>query len=333
MAELELKSRRFREEREGDWRRLEGLLDRLEGRRRARLSDDELLSVPVLYRATLSSLSMARSISLDHALADYLESLCTRAYFVVYGPRVGLVERLATFFLEDWPRAAQALWRETVAATCLGLIGTATAFFLTRLDQSWFSAFLPPAMAQGRDPTASTAALRATLYDANNGKPLAAFASFLFTHNAQIAILAFALGFAFCLPTAGLAIINGLMLGAIFALFAAHGLSFQLGGWLMIHGVTELFAVTLACAAGFRVGWTMTFPGDRRRIEAVADAGRQGATLMVGVLVMLFVAGLLEGVGRQMVRDDIARYAIAAASGLVWLLYLYIPRGRRADGP
>ena len=38
---------------------------------------------------------------------------------------------------------------------------------------------------------------------------LSIFATFLFTHNAQIAIFAFALGFAFCLPTAFLVLTNG----------------------------------------------------------------------------------------------------------------------------
>src|SRR5580704_18951308 len=74
MKQLQLKSRRFRAEREGDWRRLESLLARVEGRSAAGLSDEELLAIPVLYRATLSSLSVARATSLDHSLIDYLES-------------------------------------------------------------------------------------------------------------------------------------------------------------------------------------------------------------------------------------------------------------------
>ena len=83
MAELRLKSFRFRAERAADWLRLESLLRKAEGRSAAALSDDELLAVPVLYRASLSSLSVARATSLDRALIDYLESLCTRAYFFV----------------------------------------------------------------------------------------------------------------------------------------------------------------------------------------------------------------------------------------------------------
>ncbi|HEX2802292.1 MAG TPA: stage II sporulation protein M, partial [Phenylobacterium sp.] len=73
MAELQLKSHRFRSEREADWRRLETLLVRVEKRGARGLKRDELLEMPVLYRQALSSLSMARSISLDQGLTDYLE--------------------------------------------------------------------------------------------------------------------------------------------------------------------------------------------------------------------------------------------------------------------
>jgi uncharacterized membrane protein SpoIIM required for sporulation len=328
MAELQLKSQRFRQERERDWRRLERLLNRLETESPARLSDEDLLAIPVLYRAALSSLSVARATSLDRSLIEYLESLSTRAYFVVYGARATLWARMTGFFATDWPRAARALWRETVVAALLGVAGTVTSFVLTSVDPDWYFAFIPGEMAGGRDPTASTEALRHTLYDPQRGHALSAFATALFTHNAQIAILAFALGFAFCLPTGMLAVANGLMLGAIFALFSSHGLGFELGGWLMIHGVTELLAVTLACAAGFRIGWRLAFPGERARMDAAAAAGREAAVLMIGVVLMLLVAGVLEGVGRQVVRADLPRYAIAVTSAVVWGVYLYAPRSR-----
>ena len=50
---------------------------------------------------------------------------------------------------------------------------------------------------------------------------------------------------------------------------------------------------------------------------------------MAGVLCMLFCAGLLEGVGRQLIQSTAIRYAIAATSGVIWLAYLYAPRGAR----
>src|SRR5262249_13246572 len=157
----------------------------------------------------------------------------------------------------------------------------------------------------------STEALRQTLFHPTHGTSgLGAFSSFLFTHNAQVSLLAFALGFAACLPTAFLIFDNGLILGAFFAVYAAHGLGFDLGGWLFIHGVTELFAVTLAGAAGFRIGWALAFPGEKTRIDAIKDAGKVAANVMVGVVIMLVFAGLLEGFGRQLITNTFARYGV-----------------------
>jgi uncharacterized membrane protein SpoIIM required for sporulation len=204
------------------------------------------------------------------------------------------------------------------------------AYALVSSDSGWYSAFVPEDLAGGRDPSASTESLRETLYakpDAQNA--LGVFATFLFTHNAQISLFAFALGFAFCLPSALLLAYNGCMIGAMFALFASHGLGFQFGGWVMIHGVTELFAVTLAGAAGLRMGWSIAFPGDLTRVAAAERAGRQGAIVMLGVVVMLFFAGLLEGVGRQLITADLVRWSIAIGTGIAWGLYFYRGRSMR----
>ncbi len=220
------------------------------------------------------------------------------------------------------------MWRETLVSAALGLLGTAVGYLLVMHDADWFFSFVPQGLTEGRDPTATREALRATLYGGGGpgGQGLSFMASFLFTHNAEVAFLAFALGFACCVPTALLVIQNGFTLGAFFAVFARQGLGFELGGWLMIHGVTELFAITLAGAAGFRLGWTLVFPGRRSRVEAMGEAGRLAATVMGGVVVMLFFAGLLEGFGRQLIKDDLVRYAIAGTSALVWLGYFYAPR-------
>lgn len=327
MAELHLKSWRFRAEREADWRRLEALLAKAEAGGAAKLKREELLEMPLLYRQALSSLSVARSISLDQSLVAYLESLCTRAYFIVYGARTRLPERIARFFVHDWPAAVRALWRETLVSFVLSAAAALVAFVLVQRDADWFHSFVEPGLASGRDPTATTASLRETLYHQGTaGEGLSFFATFLFTHNAQIALFAFALGFLLCLPTAALLVLNGGMFGAFLALFASRNLGFEAGGWLMIHGATELYAIVLAGAAGFSIGWAVCFPGERSRVDAAAEAGRRAATAMAGVVVMLFVAGLLEGFGRQLIQVDLARYAIAGTTLAAWLAYFYWPR-------
>lgn len=326
-----LKSQRFRQAREDDWRRLERLMDKAEKGSAARLSDTEILAVPVLYRSTLSALAVARETSLDQGLIEYLETLSARAYFFVYGSRATLQDRLASFFRRDWPASVRGLWRETLVSTGLMLLGALVGGWLVLHEPEWFYAFVPGELSGGRDPAATTEALRATLDGTEGAGGLSAFAAFLFTHNAQVALLAFALGFALCVPTALLVLYNGATLGAFFALFASRGLGVELGGWLLIHGVTELFAVVLAGAAGLRIGWSVAFPGRARRLDAAVEAGRTAGVAMGGVVVMLLFAGLLEGFGRQLIADTGARYAVAAVTALIWGLYFYGPRPRASD--
>jgi uncharacterized membrane protein SpoIIM required for sporulation len=328
MKDLQLKSQRFRAEREADWRRLEALLTKAESRSASTLTDEELLAIPVLYRASLSSLSVARATSLDQALVAYLESLATRGYFFVYGARASLGQRIGSFFVRTWPAAVRDLWRETLASAVITFGSAFVGYLLVTHDQTWYDALVP--LAEGRDFTSSTQELHNSLYNVGGTQDaLAAFAAYLFQNNAQIAIFAFALGFAFCIPTALLLAYNGLQLGAFLALYVSHGLGFEVVGWLSIHGVTEFFAIILGGAAGFRIGWRVAFPGDRTRMESAAAAGRSAAPAVAGVILMLVCAGLLEGFGRQLIQVDWERYAIALTTLVIWLGYFYTPRRGR----
>ncbi|MGN6620647.1 MAG: stage II sporulation protein M [Sphingomonas sp.] len=319
---------RFRAAHEADWERLDRIVATIERRSVRALDDDDLLALPLLYRSALSSLSVARETSLDRALVAYLEQLCTRAYFQIYGVPASAGSQIKAFFVRGWPDAVAALWRETVVAALLTIAGALVAYLLVAHDPSWFYGIIPDALAEGRDPSASAETLRTVLYHGSDKDPLATFATALFTHNAQIALFAFALGFAFAVPSALLLVYNGLMLGALLRVYAAKGLAMPFLGWIMIHGTTELFAITLAGAAGFRIGLAIAFPGRASRLDSAVSAGRNAGVAMAGVVLMLLVAGLLEGIGRQTVTVDWQRYAIGGAAFLGWLVYYYLPRGR-----
>ena len=287
------------------------------------LSDEELVQLPVLYRAALSSLSVARDTSLDRALVGYLDDLSARAYFFVYGVRTPLGRRMLRFFAHDWPAAVRGIAREVMAAAALIAVGAVVAWLLYRQDAGWYAALMPGGLAEGRNPASSVAQLRKTLTDGGDG-PLGLFATFLFTNNAQASFLCFATGFAFGLPTALLLLYNGADLGAILALFASKGLGVELAGWLAIHGTTELFAIAVAGGAGFHIGRAVAFPGEFTRRESATRAGRRAATAMLGVTVMLVVAGLLEGVGRQLITATPVRFAIGGTMLTLWLAYFTI---------
>jgi uncharacterized membrane protein SpoIIM required for sporulation len=47
---------------------------------------------------------------------------------------------------------------------------------------------------------------------------------------------------------------------------------------------------------------------------------------MAGVVLMLAVAGLLEGYGRQLIQSTFLRYAIGTAALIFWCTYFYRER-------
>jgi len=320
----------FRKEREAGWRALEDLIAEAERGGVRGLSAEQLARLPHLYRATLSSLSVARSISLDLALTAYLENLVARAYFVVYGTRQHLRRELRDFVAWTLPSTIRrAKWHILIAAL-VTLAAAVAAFQLTRGDMDYYDAFVG-SMADGRSPASSTASLREGLYHAESGSGmLATFAASLFDHNARIGILAFATGFVAGLPTLLLLFYNGLVLGAFAALFHARGLGVDLWAWMLPHGVTELTAVVLCGAAGFQLAHALVFPGARPRLDSLRERGRSAAVIVIGAVVMLFIAGLIEGVFRQTVMSVPIRFTVAGATA-VWWIYYYGFVGRARD--
>ena len=78
-----------------------------------------------------------------------------------------------------------------------------------------------------------------------------------------------------------------------------------------------------------RIGTSVAFPGELTRMTAAAEAGKVAARAMVGVSVMLLVAGLLEGIGRQTITSDVTRYAIGGFMLALWTGYFYLLKAVR----
>lgn len=323
-----LRSDRFRIAREGEWRRLEAIVSRIEKGRLRRVSDEDLLALPALYRTLASSLAVARETSLDAATIAYLEALAQRAWFIVYGPRASLGAWFAQFIGGGWGEAVRAIRIDIFIALATMVAGVIVGWLLVRSDVQWYYALVPGQFTDERVPGASRAVLQHTLFGHADQNGLTVMASYLFSNNSTVSILAFALGFAFGLPTLMLLLQNTAIMGAMLWLYAGQGLLFDFSCWLAVHGTTELYAILLAGAAGLHVGRAMVFPGTLSVLDAVAAAGRRAATVMVGVVLMLIVAALLEAFARQLVDTSLGRLAIGLFMLVVWTAYLFAWRRR-----
>jgi len=328
MPEFDLKSAQFRREREAAWKELEELLARLEKGGLETLTAEELHRLPVLYRSAVSSLSVATAISLDKNLLDYLTALVGRAYIAVYGAKRRVGEAVADFFFVRFPWAVRRHFLFVLAAYALLGLGVLAGHRMVLADPESYYSLVDEAMAQGRNPAASDKELREILYSGEKG-PLGLFATFLFTHNAKIGMVCFAVGFVAGVPVIYLLFLNGLELGALAALYQTRGLGAEFWAWVLPHGITELSAVALCGAAGMAIGAALVFPGRHTRLRNLALQGREVALLALGAVAMFLMAGLIEGIFRQVVHDVAVRWSLATLTLVFWAWY-FLAVGRRA---
>ncbi len=319
-----LRSARFRMEREAHWRQLDELVTRAEKGGAATLGYDDVRNLAAGYRQAMNSLSVARDISLDRALIAYLESLCARAYLVVYAPQESLGGLITRLLVQGIPQAVRRSALPLFIGFLALILGAAAGYRLFTHDPSWFYTFVPPDMADQRTPAASVDYLRSTLYgdERHASDRLAAFSAFLFSHNTTIVVFIFALGVFMSVPSFILTFYNGLMLGAFFAMFSRKGLGYDIFAWLSIHGVTELAAIAIACAGGARLGLAVLVPGMRTRREALRHQAHDAVKLAILAALMLIVAAFIEGVLRQTIQDPIWRLSIGWGLGVCWVIWL-----------
>lgn len=320
-----LRSARFRADREGDWKRLEDLVRKVESSGVRSLSYHDARDLATTYRQTINSLSVAREISLDQALLGYLENLSARAYLVVYAPQGSLYGLTTQLLRYGIPQAVRRCSLPLLIGFGAMLLGALIGYSLFEQDSAWYALFHPGEMMGARSPHASREAMLGTLYDSDISftSSLSHFASYLFSHNTQVALMVFSLGVLCSVPNFVLTLYNGILLGAFYAVFADKGLGYDVVGWLSIHGVTEISAICVACAGGAQLGLAILMPGRMSRRDALRSRGRDATKLAILAVLMLVVAAVLEGFFRQLVQSAEVRLFIGWGIGALWGYWLF----------
>jgi uncharacterized membrane protein SpoIIM required for sporulation len=244
---------------------------------------DELLR---LYQTTSAHLSLLRSVAPESGLSASLSATLAQARTRFTGARSNFMDDLARFFVIALPAA---LYRIRWLTVWCGL-----AFCLVAGAYALWIATSPDALrALGSDATVKQYVER-DFVDYYSENPAASFAGAVWTNNAWIAAQAVALGITgFWVPM--ILFSNAQGLGIAAGVFAAVGKSDVFFSYILPHGLMELTAVFIACAAGLKIFWAMVSPGPRTRGQAVAAEGRSLITVALGLVVVLFVSGLVEG--------------------------------------
>ena len=86
----------------------------------------------------------------------------------------------------------------------------------------------------------------------------------------------------------------------------------------------------MAAGTGLRLGWTVIDPGPLSRRAALAQQGRAAIGLAIGLAMVLFVSGVIEGFVSPSGLPTWARIAIGVLAEAAFLTYVYVLGGRAA---
>ena len=276
-----------------------------------------------MYRQAASDLSAVRLDPTSGRLADYLNQLLGRAHNLVYMSRRARPRGLLRFYRETWPRAFRETLPLTLGAMLIFALAAA-AGCLTCLGDPGFQRFV-----LGDEMIETIERREMWTHSIVGMSPLVSSA--IMTNNIAVTLMVVATGITAGLGTLYMLVFNGLLLGVVSAACWQSGMSLDFWSFVAPHGVLELPAIFIAGGAGMAIARGLLFPGLLPRRDALAVGGRRAAHLTLGILPMLFVAGVIEGFVSPGAVPAKAKILMGAA--LFGLLLLYLARAGSGGDP
>ena len=305
--------------------RFEQLLDAAEKSRSPRISFRELRELGRLYQLHTALLARLRDVGDDPDEIRHVNALCVRAYSLLY----------AAASPSDAPlrlrELVAATWRVQLAAWLLMAVGVGLGAALVASDPRALPALVPASLGYSAEKLERLWESPEARADFLRREPVhwtrnALFGSTLFAHNTRVGILSFATGMLAGVPTVVLQLYNGVILGALGAIFFRDPLPLAFLAWILPHGVPELIALCLCAASGLALGVAVAAPGRRGRGEALRLAMRP-VVLMLGLAAPLFgVAAFTESFLRESTLGTGVRLAVAGGWTVATLAFLWWAR-------
>lgn len=286
----------FIETRRPRWEKLESLLDKAETGGLRALSLEDARSLGKMYRAVSSDLLWVRARSGSADVSAYLNDLVGRAYALTYPGKRPRLADVWGFVSRGFPSLLRREWRMYIASVLMFMAGLGFGYLGMTMDPDG-AHYLVPEDHLKMDPVER--AEREAKGEGMTVDEQAYFSSFLFTHNIQVAFLAFALGITVGIGTAVMLFVNGLFLGALAQVYTAKGMAGWFWAWILPHGIPEITAICIAGAAGLVIARGLAAPKGLPRGLALRQEAVTAVKLLFGTLALFVLAGFIEGTVSQ----------------------------------
>ena len=275
------------EKRQSHWKRLEHLLDQSHRDGLKSLPRLELQELGLLYRQAAADLSALREDPTGKSYARYLNLLLSRAHNTIYTGQKSSARGIVYFYRYTYPKIFRRNLSLITTAFLLFVAGGLAGMLLSLVRPEFMSLFLGPHMMETID--------HHKMWTDSVVSVAPAMSSRIMTNNLAVSFAAFAGGISAGVLTVLSMVYNGVLIGVVGTACWLGGMSLPLWSFIAPHGVLELPAIFIAGGAGLRIAQGMLFPGFLSRRDSLAKSGGEAVRLLIGVIPILFLAGLIEG--------------------------------------
>ncbi|MBU9722373.1 MULTISPECIES: stage II sporulation protein M [Bacillaceae] len=297
-----------------DWNQLEDYISTLH-KRKTNLSGEDIDTFHKLYLKTAQHLSYSQTHFKEEDVTAYLNGLVAKAHNLLYKDQTTSMKQMRYFFSTKFIGLLGAQWKFSVTAMLLFILGGVGGFISVMIDPLHLYSVVPAEMAQGVvDPEQLGA--NHDMIDAS------LMSTSIMTNNIQVAILAFAGGVTFGLLTVYILIFNGLLVGALAALFWHYDMTYEFWAYIVPHGMIELVAIFIAGGAGLLMGYKLFVPGSYSRVYQLKEYGKRSVQLLLGTIPLFIIAGVIEGFITPASISLEAKYIVAILTVVGLILYI-----------
>lgn len=275
---------------EGRWQHLQSLSERIQNRGYSSLTTEELTSFLLLYRQTAADLAYIRTNFPHSRVEEYLNNLVAKSHGQLSRVRPSSLKRITHFYLATFPQLFSKNAKFVGLAFAIFMATAAISGVGMEYDREFFMSIspIPEYVLEERVARGSVGP--------NMDEFIAPVAtSYVFANNVQVGIMTYGTGIACGLGTVFYLVINGVMLGVVTGFFVEHGMGIPLMANILPHGILELTAIFICGGAGLLLGNAVVNPGELPRSQAVQKKGREATQLVAGALLLLMIAGVIEG--------------------------------------
>lgn len=294
------------------WELFTSQLEKLEGSKKENkiITSVKFIDFPENYQSICQHLAIAETRAYSPLLIKQLRQLVQRGHQILYQHRNNFLQHILRFIYSTLPQSIRAQKKLIISTTLLfyglGLVAAIINFFFP--DFIYF--FMSPSevfklelmyepITQSVDP----------LSIRENSHNWFMFGVYIL-NNISIAFTTFATGLLLCLGTLFYLAYNAIVIGLVASHLTSNGYGQTFWPFVIGHGAFELTAITLAAAAGLRLGLGVLLPKRKTRLESIRYAANQSINLVLGSFILLLIAALIEAYWSSINTAPTTRYII-----------------------